>query len=721
MTRPGTLTDTLSVESFLHSLFALASVLPHFADLADAVNNMSALRGQIELQPRVNVRNSLGTVAPFPKLSTRQEDRICLPQPKFELRDVTFAYPSRPTLKTLERLTLQIEAGKTTALVGPSGSGKSTVFTLLSREYDPVPYGVARSTGGATLGDPHPGSMPEQTMKSLIFSQQNTGERPKFRHMFSSQSSLDDLEKGSVVSEDDGGIVKNTGMVFFNEIDIRQYNLSFYRQQISVVSQQAQLFSMSIFGNVAAGLSGTEFEYDYSHDREDDADADVRHRARLAGRLVREALELVEAWDFVSALPHGMYTVVSADGSRSLSGGQRQRIALARALVRKPAVLLLDEATSALDAVTEEKIRVMLEREQRIRGMTLIIIAHRMSTIVDADRIVVMKDGGIVDDGTYQELMAEGRADRTFRNMICPSDVQVYAHVERPSSVSLDYGSAADDCSSVSITRSPSDVSSEGSTKCLLPTSNASEQDVYGATRQIPAVQTATLPSSTIEVMQCRDLRSTNESSAPRSAELEQVDASKSDKAINMGRLMGYWQAISGRKLWFSVGLLGAIAAGTGWPIESWLVGEAVHSLSSSANPVVTATRVNVWALWFLVLAIGILCCLMMNGIAFELVSERMVHNLRSTAMRALLRQETGFFETGGEADASALTSTLLVESSGVSGAAGLVLSQIIMALVNLLGAMLLGAILSWKITLVSVRGELRRHDADLPHNATYS
>lgn len=98
------------------------------------------------------------------------------------------------------------------------------------------------------------------------------------------------------------------------------------------------------------------------------------------------------------------YETVLGGGGSGLSGGQRQRLALARALIRRPAVLLLDEATSALDAVTENQIQVELAR----LGCTRIVIAHRLSTVRDADLILVMNDGQLVEQGTHSELVARG-------------------------------------------------------------------------------------------------------------------------------------------------------------------------------------------------------------------------------------------------------------------------------------------------------------------------
>ena len=177
------------------------------------------------------------------------------------------------------------------------------------------------------------------------------------------------------------------GEVFLDGHDVSTLNLRWLRQQISLVSQEPTLFSTTIFGNIAHGLIGTEYEHA----------SDEQQR-----ELIENAAKMANAHDFVTGLPEGYQTNVGERGFL-LSGGQKQRIAIARAMVCDPRILLLDEATSALDTKSEGVVQAALD--VAAQGRTTIVIAHRLSTIKTADNIVVMSRGRIVEQGSHNELV----------------------------------------------------------------------------------------------------------------------------------------------------------------------------------------------------------------------------------------------------------------------------------------------------------------------------
>ncbi|HEY0192807.1 MAG TPA: ATP-binding cassette domain-containing protein, partial [Kofleriaceae bacterium] len=177
-----------------------------------------------------------------------------------------------------------------------------------------------------------------------------------------------------------GALRPTSGELFFDDQDSRSLSLPAIRRNVGIVLQDSQLFAGTITENIAYG---------------DD-------RPELA--RVQDAARLAAAHDFIMSFP-ARYNTYLAEGGLGLSGGQRQRVSIARALFRSPRVLIMDEATSALDGESERAI--IANMPDILRGRTGIVIAHRLTTVKHADRILVIDDGQIVEDGSHDELVAK--------------------------------------------------------------------------------------------------------------------------------------------------------------------------------------------------------------------------------------------------------------------------------------------------------------------------
>lgn len=170
------------------------------------------------------------------------------------------------------------------------------------------------------------------------------------------------------------------GSISLNGVNLKDYNVHYLREQIGLVSQEPTLFDTSISENIRYGYPDATME-------------DIQYAAKQAN-----------AHDFIASFPNGYDTFVG-EGGTQISGGQKQRIAIARAILKKPKILLLDEATSALDSESEQVVQDALDQIMASKNHTIIVIAHRLSTVKNADRIAVIADGKVKEIGTHSQLM----------------------------------------------------------------------------------------------------------------------------------------------------------------------------------------------------------------------------------------------------------------------------------------------------------------------------
>lgn len=257
-------------------------------------------------------------------------------------------------------------------------------------------YDLLGTTALPTVTDPVKDAPPAETAAKDV----DTGKKSKW---FGRSKSSKDSSKEGKADEDSAKETKKdpkkeeeevdlgpntcTGKIRIGSTSLQDVDLKWWRSQIGMVQQEPFLFNDSLYNNVAFGLCGTRYE-------------NLGKAEKM--KMVEEACREAYAEEFISRLPQGFETLVGESGIK-LSGGQRQRIAIARSIVKQPSILILDEATSAIDVRTEQIVQQALDRVSRNR--TTIVIAHRLSTIKKADKIIVLRQGKLVEEGTHDDLL----------------------------------------------------------------------------------------------------------------------------------------------------------------------------------------------------------------------------------------------------------------------------------------------------------------------------
>ncbi|KAK2788992.1 mitochondrial chaperone [Emmonsiellopsis sp. PD_33] len=315
---------------------------------------------------------------------------------ELELRNVSFAFPSRPDQPVLRDVSISCPAGKHTAIVGLSGSGKSTTAGLITRLYDPAQ--------GEVLLDGH-------NIKQLNV------------RFLRSNISLVQQEPSLL----DRSILENIALGLINSPE---------HSHLKPI-----LLGGSLSETAAAVRSGQ----------------DLLKAAELHGpdvvhivELVRKAAVLADASVFIGRLKDGFGTLVGSSGNL-ISGGQKQRISVARALVKDPKILILDEATASLDSTSQQRVQSAIEKI--VQGKTLITIAHRLSTIKNADNIIVMNQGKVVEQGTHTELIAR---DGAYAGLVRLQNLNVRPDEEEVSTTSITAGDSTEDITEKAIADSGS-------------------------------------------------------------------------------------------------------------------------------------------------------------------------------------------------------------------------------------------------------------------------
>jgi len=478
------------------------------------------------------------------------------------VKNVNFAYPSRPDAAILRDYSVTIESGQTVAFVGASGGGKSTIIALLERFYVP--------TSGSLLLDGR---------------------------------------------------------------DIMTLSVKWLRSQIGLVAQEPVLFATTIAENIAAGRS--EFT------RED----------------IIAAAKMANAHAFIMSLPDNYDTLVGEKGV-SLSGGQKQRVAIARAVIREPKILVLDEATSAMDAESEQVVQDALNDLMATSNMTTLAIAHRLSTIRHADKIVVLADGHVVEEGPHDALVEIEHG--VYRSLYAIQEAKA-------------------------------------------------QEEAEAAARALAEVEVEGVRERLARKRSNRPVRSDESGKSGRASNAGEVESS--DEPRRRFTLKDANELSRPERRYFVLGMVGAAINGASFPASAVLISQLVAIMTVdyayyeeyndkaylASLPHRVATYGSLYIAGAVVLLIGRAC----QSYGFQYMAETLTARLRGIHFSSLCRQNIGFFDRTENAT-GALTADLATDALRVAVISGETEGRLFQAAFTTVAALLISFLTgSWLLSLV--------------------
>ncbi|KAK9328060.1 P-loop containing nucleoside triphosphate hydrolase protein [Lipomyces starkeyi] len=444
------------------------------------------------------------------------------------------------------------------------------------------------------------------------------------------------------------------GKIFLDGIDIEDLNVKWLRQQIGLVSQEPILFFGTIFENVSFGLVGTPHEHASETEKRE---------------LVEAACRQANAMIFINSLPKGLDTHVGERGFL-LSGGQKQRVAIARAIVSNPRILLLDEATSALDTKSEAVVQDALDKASSNR--TTIVIAHRLSTVTNADMIVVMKRGVILEKGTHEELIAR-RGD--YYELVKAQNVEQDIKDKTPAN-------DTDRADSIEDILDEKAILEAHGRECQLEEEDCSiwDDDKEASRLLLSRTKTAKSISSVI---------------ASNIEEYEEIKYS----IIDIGKFL-YELSLPERNINIAA-LVCAIIMAAGYPYNSIVYSGAVDALGELPDVDRMNRRLLTNIIIYLIIGVIELIFPIMAVGLFTFAGQRLVRRIRMRTLRQIARQDISFFDKP-ENTAGALTSAISKDSGAIEGLSGVTLGQIISSMIMIFGGVGIGLVVAIKLAAVT-------------------
>ncbi|XAR48125.1 Xenobiotic-transporting ATPase [Bertholletia excelsa] len=431
------------------------------------------------------------------------------------------------------------------------------------------------------------------------------------------------------------------GEILLDGYKITRLQLKWLRSLMGLVNQEPVLFATSIKENILFGKEGAPME------------------------LVTRAAKAANAHDFIINLPSGYETQVGQFGFQ-LSGGQKQRIAIARALLRDPRILLLDEATSALDAQSERSVQQALD--QASQGRTTIIIAHRLTTIRKADKIIVLQEGRVVESGTHDKLIQKKHGEEgAYLKML-----QLQQTTQDDESTNDYYSSGRRTNGQVRIDRSPRTPINSRTTWQNSPLSHFS-------------------PAYSISV--------------PHSFQTDSFADSDYDNPDNsFYPKPSYWRLLQMNAPEWKVallGLIGAVGFGASYPIFAYCLGSIVSVYFLNDDHKIKA-ETKFYCIIFLSLAGLSFITNLLQHYNFAIMGERLTKRTRERMLETMLTFEVGWFDRD-ENTSAAVCARLATEASLVRSLVGDRLSLLVQVSVSASFAFVLGLIITWRVAILII------------------
>eukprot|EP00250_Pteridium_aquilinum_P018802 c24211_g1_i1 orf=757-4551(-) len=433
------------------------------------------------------------------------------------------------------------------------------------------------------------------------------------------------------------------GEVRIDGLNLKDLKLSWFRRQVGLVAQEPVLLRGSIRENIAYGKEGATEEE------------------------IGAAAELANAANFIARLPEGMETIVGQRGLQ-LSGGQKQRIAIARAVVKNPRILLLDEATSSLDVESEAVVHRKLERA--MEGCTILIIAHRLTTVKDAHFIAVLQHGSIVEQGSYAKLL--NKPEGVFAQLVSLEDrlrkeQQVQEVLLEARACGTGNTAFSGFCASTQQTPTSSASSSSlssgslGSTESFSPEIDKQEQVNY----QQGGVESDT-PGSSVSCSHVLRLAAFNKPETPL----------------------------------LLLGSLAAIANGAFMPIVGLLYSNIIHTFYKPRDEM--CSSVMLWIYFFITLGALSLVLIPLQNVCFSVAGEKLVRRIRLLTFDNILHQEIKWFEDSENAS-GLISSRLQWDAAQMRAIVGDAVSTIVQNMTTIVVGLFIAMSTCWQLALLFV------------------